>query len=692
VAKLEHQPVDLSNAELEYRLGGSEGYGLVHFGLPGLEPWTRDGAAPFAVYANGRQSDSRDNVLDRVDVTTTDLPDGSRHTVMVLLWSSTQLEIEDHTVLYAGTALVERWQTVRNAGATTIGIDRLDSVCLSVPSERHEIMFFESGWGREFEPKCCPLEEVSILESRSGRSSQTTIPWFALVRPDGQILSATVMWSGNWIIRFEPGLDGTYRVTGGLNDWEFFKSLAPGKAMESPHVAVALGTNRDFNAVSAQFARVGRRHWYPRAPLASTLPVEWNHWWAYGDREVSEAVFLRNAEHAATIGIEVCTLDAGWFGPDHAEAHWFAHRGDWNSINSARFPRGIRPLADRIHQLGMKFGLWCEIEALGEQAHLAQTRSDLPATRDAVPLGYVCFGNPAAREWAYSTLARLITDYAADWIKLDFNLDPGAGCSRTDHGHGAGDGLYEHYLGLYETLERIRRQYPEVVLENCSSGGLRTDLGMLRQTHLTFLSDPDWPEHSLQVFWGASCFLASDVLLHWAFSPGLGERPHQTFDPWRPDLTQRHVDFYLRVAMLHACGLSQRLPELPEWVKARFAVHIALYKGVVRRFLRSADLHRLTKQPIGERRGDRWTAFQYIMPDRLEHLVFVFRLSGAAGERTLQLAGLNPDRTYILSWLGEDRTTRRRGAELLRDGLEMRDLSEEESALILIQQADAIVR
>src|SRR5690606_25062592 len=107
-------------------------------------------------------------------------------------------------------------------------------------------------------------------------------------------------------------------------------------------------------------------------------------------------------------------------------------------------PSGIRALSDYTRARGMKFGLWCEIEAIGKSARLAEARPELVATRGGERLGYVCMGSPAGQEWAFQTLDRLIREHGCDWIKLDFNLDPGAGCDRTDHGHGAGDGLYAH--------------------------------------------------------------------------------------------------------------------------------------------------------------------------------------------------------------------------------------------------------
>jgi alpha-galactosidase len=253
-----------------------------------------------------------------------------------------------------------------------------------------------------------------------------------------------------------------------------------------------------------------------------------------------------------------------------------------------------------------------------------------------------------------------------------------------DHGHGAGDGLYEHYLGYYRTLEKIRARHPGVILENCSSGGLRIDLGILQQTHLTFLSDPDWPEHGLQLFWGVSTMLAPEVLLHWGWSEWIHEHPNQTFDPRNPDLEQHQLDYYVRISMLAGSGFSQRLPDLPPWVADRYAYHIKMYKDHIRRFIRSADVFRLTAQPKREGRGDRWASFQYSLPSGSEHLVFVFRLPGGERERTLYLRGLEEDRVYTLEWLTDQRSEQRSGSDLMRDGLTFDRLLEEDSAILLI--------
>lgn len=606
--------------------------------------------------------------------------------------SGTGVRVLRHQIRYEGTNLVEQWVTIANEGAGTVRIEAVDSIALKLPARDYETMHFTSGWGLEFESVFAPLPpngQPFRLETRKGRSSGDVHPWLALFdRASGTIVSASVMWSGNWALELAPQDDGSLLLTGGLNAWEFWKDLAPGQSMESPHVVVVRTDSGDLNDISVQYARVGREYWYPKNEFSVSLPVEWNHWWSYEDKRINEETFLRNVEAAQRLGFDICTLDAGWFGPTEADAHWYDYRGDWDLVNTIRFPRGLRVLSDACHARGMKFGLWCEIEALGRRAALARNHPEFAATRDGEPIGYVCLGNPAAQEWAFETLDRLITEYNCDWIKLDYNLDPGAGCNRTDHGHGAGDGLFEHISAYYRLLERVRAKHPHVILESCSSGGLRIDLGLMKHTHTTFLSDPDWPEHDLQLFWGATTMLAPNVCLHWGYCDWLGEHRYQKFDPRDPSLTRERLDCYTRISMLGGFGFSQKLPDLPAWVAERFAHHIRVYRETVAPFVREADVYRLTDQPKRFARGERWAAFQYAKPDGREHLLFVFRLHGRSRKlRTIHLTALDPAARYAVSSLDNGKLMTRTGAELMEDGIVF-ELNEEESDLVWIRKEE----
>lgn len=672
--------VRLSNQNLDLVLDLSQQPLIATLGRPGATPWTNAAAVhpPFAIHAGVATDDLR-----IIGATTETFDDTGQHTIIQLRNVSDTLAIEHHLIRYPNTSLTEQWQTIRNLSDHPIRIDRLDSFSLDIPSAGYDLLSFTGSWGLEFEPHSEPLTGEVVLETRSGRSSNGRHPWFALTRADGEILSASVMWSGNWICRFEPTPTG-YRLSGGLHDWEFSKDLAPGETIETPHIALVLGGNADLNTVSNQYARVGRRYWYPHNDLSDSLPAEWNHWWSYEDRLINEDVMHANIAAAAGLGFDVCTLDAGWFGPSDTDTHWYDQRGDWDLVNTQRFPHGIRPLADDAHARGLKFGIWCEIESLGVKARLADTSPDFVARRDGERLGYVCFGNPAVQEWAFATLDRLVVEHGADWIKLDFNLDPGAGCNRTDHGHGPGDGLFAHYRGYYTVLDRFRARHPNVLLENCSSGGLRIDLGILRHLYTTFLSDPEWPEHSLQLFWGATLMLAPDACLRWSYCEWLGEHRAQHFNPRDPNLQPHQFDYYTRIAMMSGFGVSQRLPDLPAWVATRLAHHIAIYRDLIHPFVRSADFYRLTAQPKRWGEGDRWAAFQFTLPAGDRHLLFVFRLPGAEPERTIFPRDLAADRRYPIRWLDPDRTEQRSGHDLMHNGITFTGFREEESAILLI--------
>lgn len=612
---------------------------------------------------------------------------GQRHVIVHFTHQPTQLQIDYHLCSYVDSYLIESWVEVTNVSNSTHRIQRVDSLALTLPSGSYEVMGYTGGWGREFEPFQQHLTRDLVFEVRTGRSSQGMHPYMTAWRDQRAAISVSVAWSGNWAIRLQQRADTHIDLTAGLNDWAFFCDLTPGAQFCAPVVVCVMADHTDIDAIATQYADIGRRFWYPRAPLADAMPVEWNHWWTYEDKSLNEVVFRQNVDVAHALGIEVCTLDAGWFGPSEPGTHWYDYRGDWHLVNTQRFPSGIRALADYVHAKGMAFGIWCEIEALGKKSAAAREHPDIVATRHGAPAGYVCLGSQAGYAWAFATLERLIVEYRADWIKLDFNLDPGAGCDRTDHGHGAGDGLACHYHGYYRLLTAIRTKYPHVVLENCSSGGLRIDLGIARHTHMAFLSDPDWPEHSLQLFWGATTMLAPDACLHWGFCEwGFADHPAQTFNPQSGALTPSQLDYYTRISMLRRFGFSQGLPTLLPWVRDRYAQHIADYQTIVREFVARATMHRLTNQPRRDGTLDRYAGFQYVLPGAHRMLIALFRLPGAKPQRRFYLHDIDATATYRCTWLADNRTLLISGADL-HAGLLVSDLSEPGSALILCERS-----
>ncbi|HEU5485464.1 MAG TPA: glycoside hydrolase family 36 protein, partial [Microlunatus sp.] len=532
---------------------------------------------------------------------------------------------------------------------------------IGLPAARG-ISGFTSGWGLEYEPHRLPIDEPSVWEVTSGRSSQGAVPWLAVDTEIGTVV-VTVHWSGNWRFVIIPQPDGL-QVSVALHPDGQRVVLGDGESLRLPEVSIAVGATRTQAAES--LVRLLAEQ-VPPSPAG--LPTEWNHWWPYEDAEIDEDTFLAEAAVAADLGLDVAVLDAGWFGRADAGSDWVAERGDWRRVNTVRFPHGLRWLADRTRERGLGFGIWIEAEAVGPGASVATEHPDLLALDDHDdPLGYVCLGSPAGQEHVHDHVARLITETDARWIKWDFNLDPGSGCRRADHGHRSDDGLLRHYLGLYATLDRLRSEHPEVIFEACSSGGLRIDAGLAGHVDGFFLSDPDWTEHHLACLWGASQLLPPRQILHWPQSEWRGEHRFQKVDYSGTLITASQFDTKIRAAMLHRFGMSVRLTQLRADLRDRLREHLQVYTAVVEPMLAAGVLVPLTEQPLREERGQRQPAYQLTSGE--DHLVAAFLLPPRWSWEPVLPVGLAADLDYEVTDLSSGSVRRRSGRSLMAEGLD----------------------
>lgn len=533
---------------------------------------------------------------------------------------------------------------------------------ISLPGIRSAATF-TSSWGLEFEPGTLPVDEPVTWEVTSGRSSNGALPWLAL-DTGTEVVVITVHWSGNWRLVLTPADQGL-RVGVGLHPVGQRVVLEAGESADLPGVSIATGTTRSEAAATLVRLLAGQ------VPASGAgLLTEWNHWWPYEDVEIDERTFLAEAAVAADLGLDVAVLDAGWFGRADAASDWVAERGDWDRVNTARFPHGLTWLADRTRALGIEFGIWIEAEAVGPGATVAADRRDLLALdRDDTPLGYVCLGSPAGRRHVHDHVDGLITTTGARWIKWDFNLDPGHGCCRDDHGHGADDGLRQHYLGLYEVLDRLRAAHPDVILEACSSGGLRIDAGLAAHVDGFFLSDPDWTEHHLACLWGAAQLLPPRQILHWPQSEWRGEHRFQKIDYSGTLLTLDRFDSTIRAAMLHRFGVSMRLTQMRPQLRERLGQLLATYRARILPLLADGVLVPLTAQPLREERGHRQPAFQ--LSSGADHVIAAFRLPPQVEWDPVRPTALDPGADYeVVDLDGPDGSaTVLSGSVLLADGL-----------------------
>lgn len=459
----------------------------------------------------------------------------------------------------------------------------------TLPTAFSNLTWYSSGWGQEFMLQKQSLSVPFFFQNTKGRCSGESAPFFTL-SSDTDTIDFAICTSGNYRVEFIPGPMGITLIVS-EPDEAFALTLKPGEYFELPALLACV----------YQDARHGyfvKHRWQQEQLLPASyydeLPVIYNHWWVYLDRYLNENVILENARIAREIGIEMLVLDSGWYGRDDLNEDSWDSRGDWDSTNRARFPHGLPWLKEQIEAMGLKFGIWVEIEAIGQNSRLLKEHPEYVATRDGRSLGYLCFGYPEVQEWAYETMKKVFAQCGSTYWKLDFNLDPGFGCTDESHGHGAGEGLYRHYEGFYRVLDRLRAEFPQLVIENCSSGGQRLNFEMGRHTHNHFLSDPDYSTHQLRIFKELTKWMMPKTLLHFMWSGSVSGNDESGFQKLNlNELTPEELRYHMRLAMMHPFGICHRLVDCREDTLALMKEHIDTYKSLIRPFISKGDFFSL---------------------------------------------------------------------------------------------------
>ena len=334
----------------------------------------------------------------------------------------------------------------------------------------------------------------SLTLGATGRATSAQIPVIWLDGTAGHLF-AGLIWSGAWTIAVAPpNPAGRSTVRASLGS--IATTMGPGVSIETPHgfYGVAGPGEGDVSRALGSFMMTGVRHGRAFSPL-----VTYNTWFAYGIH-IDEATLVAQMDRAASLGVELFVVDAGWYSGGTATSDYSTGIGRWTA-DPARFPNGLRALGDHAHALGMKFGIWMEPEradattfnrpGLVRESWLASSGGHYDPGIKTSPFAQICLSSPEARQWVFDQVRRVVEESGADYLKWDNNF--WVNCDRGGHGHGALDGNLAHHAGLYDVLARLRAQFPDLLIENCAEGGNRLDPGMLQFTDTGWMDDVTSP-------------------------------------------------------------------------------------------------------------------------------------------------------------------------------------------------------
>ena len=397
-----------------------------------------------------------------------------------LLRVTTEIELSEQGVLRVRHRLGYH-------GTETFHLTALD-VLLPVPGRAAEVLDFSGLWAYERRPQRTPLGHgVWSRETRHGRPGHDDPYLMVAGTPGfgfrtGQVWAVHLAWSGDkrlWAERQALG----YGVLGAGELWEPGElSLSPGQEYTTPWT-VAVYSGNGVDGLSA------RLHPWIRSRTAARLPrpVVLNTWEAvYFDHDASTLDRLVDA--AAAAGVERFVLDDGWFAGRTDDRRAL---GDWY-VDERRYPGGLRPLIDRVHERGMDFGLWVEPEMVNPDSVLARAHPDWvlggvdgPTWRHQRVLD---LAHPGAYEYVRERLGALLKAYPIAFLKWDHNRDLlQAGAT------------HRQTAALYRLLARLRADFPALEIESCASGGARIDLGILELVDRVWTSDTNDPLERQQI-------------------------------------------------------------------------------------------------------------------------------------------------------------------------------------------------
>lgn len=549
----------------------------------------------------------------------------------------TGIRLELFYTIFEKGGLLARSVRFKNEGTEAVHLTRAMSLCLDLPDYNYDWIQLSGAWSRERTPRTRRLEQgILAVDSMHGASSHEQNPFVILKRPtadefQGEVFGFSFIYSGNFQIQAEVDGFSVTRLLVGLHPERFDWKLDAGETFQTPE-AVMVYTDRGINAMSQTFhafyqKRLARGYWRDRE-----RPILINNWEAtYYD--FNEDKLVEIASKAKECGVELFVLDDGWFGARRDDR---AGLGDWVAAKEL-LPNGITGVADRIEEIGMKFGLWIEPEMVNADSDLFRAHPDWALSVPGRPMTHgryqyvLDFSRKEVVDHIHSMIARILREAKVSYIKWDMNRYITECYSRAYPADRQGEIFHRYILGVYDLYERLTAEFPEVLFESCASGGARFDPGMLYYAPQCWTSDDTDAIERLKIQYGTSmCYPVSSMGAHVSVTPN-----HQVHR-----MTPLHTR--ANVAYFGTFGYELDMNCLSEEELTQVKAQIAFMK-TWRHLLQFGTFYRL-KSPF---EGDE-AAWMVVSPDQKTAIVGWYRILNTVNHSfsRIRLCGLNTDYCY----------------------------------------------
>ena len=541
--------------------------------------------------------------------------------------------------------VITRAARLENHGETAIELEKMLSFSMDLMYENYEMIYFSGRHAMERTAERIPVQHAKVeIGSTRGTSSHHYNPAVILCEEGagethGSCIGACLVYSGNFVAAAQKDQKNQTRFQMGIHPTNFCFHLEKGEAFDTPQ-AILSYSGTGLTKLSQQYHEIIREHICRGAYKHAKRPILINNWEAtYFD--FNEEKILKIAEQAQKLGIEMLVLDDGWFGKREDDNSGL---GDW-FVNEKKMNGSMAQLAEKIHKMGMKFGLWFEPEMISPDSDLYRAHPDWAIHIDGRAATqsrcqYVLdLSRKEVRDYVYDQVSAILHSANIRYVKWDMNRqlsDLGSSYLSADHK----EELFHRYvLGVYELQERLLTEFPNLLLENCSGGGARFDPGMLYYSPQIWCSDDTDAIERLLIQEGTS-------LIYPLCSMGahVSDCPNHTVGRVTPFETRGHV------ALAGTFGYELDVTKIPKEDREQIPQQIAMYHKY-HELVREGDYYRIASYS----ENHLYDCWAVSAKDKSEVLVTYVQVLSTpnAHSRKLYLKGFEPQAVYRLEETGE---------------------------------------
>lgn len=563
--------------------------------------------------------------------------------------------------VFADVDVISRYMTVENYGAKSMKIEKCMPLMLDIERSDMDMISLYGTHCHEVNYQRVPLHHgTQSVYSNRGASSHQYNPFIALcdrkaTQENGEAYGFNFVYSGSFLDEVDVDQIGRTRVLMGLGSDCFSYTLNADEIFCSPE-AIMTYSAYGIGRMSRNLHDFTRKYIMPPTSL-EPHPVVLNTWEAcYFD--IDEQKLISFAKEAKKTGFDMLVMDDGWFG---ARNHDRAGLGDWFE-NREKFPDGLASFVRKIQAEGVKFGIWVEPEMVNPDSELyrahpewalrVEGREPLRSRHQLV----LDMSNGEVVDYLISLFDKTFDGIKIDYFKWDMNRhmsNVGSSALGTEL---QGEVFFRYMKGVYRLLDWFVKRFPEAVIETCSGGGGRYDLGMMQYGIQIWTSDNTNP-------YDRTMIQASAMLAY----PAATMSCHVS-DP-HGDL--RSLDYRYKVAVGGMLGYELNILNMSEEIKRDIAAQIAEYK-TLDHIARTGDHYCLafpTAYP--------YSAYYYATRDASALLLSVIEKADCKKGSTKRLRLSAADASAVYT---DKRTGRRYTGEELRRGISVGLVGERDSA------------